>query len=150
MGGILNVRPVTEADRAEWEPLWQGYLAFYETRLAPDVTDVTWRRFLDPLEPLHALVAEIDGHLAGLCHYLLHRSTWAPECYCYLEDLFVSPAVRGHGAGRGLIGAVESAAREASASRLYWTTHHTNVEAQRLYDKLAGRSGFIQYRKRLG
>ncbi len=149
MGGILNVRRVTDADRAEWEPLWQGYLDFYKTLLAPDVTDATWRRFLDPIEPIHALVAEIDGHLVGLAHYLLHRSTWAPECYCYLEDLFVSQAVRGHGVGRALIGAVEAAAADAGASRLYWTTQSANSQAQLLYEKLAERTDFIQYRKSL-
>jgi GNAT superfamily N-acetyltransferase len=149
MGGILKVRPVTDADRAEWGPLWQGYLTFYEAHLLPGVTDLTWRRFIDPAEPLHALVAEIDGHLAGLAHYLLHRSTWAPDCYCYLEDLFVAHALRGHGIGRALIEAVEHAAIEAHASRLYWSTHQTNTQAQILYDKLAERSGFIQYRKRL-
>jgi GNAT superfamily N-acetyltransferase len=149
MGGILNVRPVTDADRAEWEPLWQGYLTFYKAAVASDVTDATWRRFLDPIEPLHALVAEIDGHLVGFAHYLLHRSTWAPDCYCYLEDLFVSSAVRGHGMGRALIGAVEAAAHEANASRLYWTTEDSNTQAQELYNKLAERTRFIQYRKRL-
>jgi GNAT superfamily N-acetyltransferase len=149
MGGALNIRPVMGADRVEWEPLWQAYLTFYETGLAAEVTDATWRRFLDPVEPLHALVAEIDGHLIGLAHYQLHRSTWAPEYYCYLEDLFVAPALRGHGVGQALIKAVELAAIEAHASRLYWTTHRTNTQAQHLYDKLAERSGFIQYRKRL-
>ncbi len=148
MGGILNVRPVTEADRAEWDPLWQGYLTFYETALPPEVTDATWKRFLDPVEPLHALVAEIDGHLVGLAHYLLHRSTWAPECYCYLEDLFVLSAVRGHGMGRALIGAVEAAALDANASRLYWLTHETNSQAQELYNKLAERTRFVHYRKK--
>lgn len=149
MGGILSVRPVTEADRAEWDPLWQGYLTFYEAALPPEVTDVTWKRFLDPVESLHALVAEIDGHLVGLAHYLLHRSTWSPECYCYLEDLFVSPVVRGHGIGRALIGAVEAAALDANASRLYWLTHETNTQAQELYNKLAERTRFVHYRKKL-
>jgi GNAT superfamily N-acetyltransferase len=149
MGGTLNIRPVTEADRVEWEPLWQAYLIFYEVSLASAVSEATWRRFLDPVEPLQALVAEIDGHLVGLAHYQLHRSTWAPDCYCYLEDLFVLPALRGHGVGRALIKAVELAAIDAHASRMYWATHQSNTQAQHLYDKLAERSGFIQYRKRL-
>jgi len=149
MGGILKVRPVTDADRGDWEPLWQGYLTFYEAQLPQQVTDATWRRFLDPGEPMHALVAEIDGRLAGLAHYLFHRSTWAPDCYCYLEDLFVLSALRGLGIGKALIEAVELAAIDAHATRLYWSTHQTNAQAQKLYDKLAERSGFIQYRKRL-
>lgn len=147
MGAPLHVRPVTAADRAEWEPLWQGYLTFYRKPLPAEVTEVTWKRFLDPVEPLHALVAEIDGQLVGLSHYLLHRSTWALDCYCYLEDLFVSQAVRGHGVGRALIDAVATAARQANASRLYWLTHETNTTAQELYDKLATRTGFIHYGK---
>ena len=149
MAGDTAVRPVRPGDRQTWEPLWQGYLTFYEASLASNVTDATWRRFFDPLEPLGALVAERSGRLIGFAHYLLHRSTWAPVCYCYLEDLFVEPLARGSGAGRGLIAAVEAAAREAGASRLYWMTHETNQTAQQLYNQVAERSGFVQYRKKL-
>jgi GNAT superfamily N-acetyltransferase len=149
MTGETVVRPVQPGDRAAWEPLWQGYLTFYKTSLASDVTNATWRRFFDPLERLHAVVAERDGRLIGIAHYLLHRSTWAPVCYCYLEDLFVEPTVRGSGAGRALIAAVEAAARDAGASRLYWITHETNQTAQKLYDRVAERPGHVQYRKKL-
>ena len=148
MGDII-VRPARPGDRAAWEPLWQGYLTFYKSSLPAEVTDATWQRFFDPIEPLHALVAERDGRLVGLTHYLLHRSTWAPVCYCYLEDLFVDPSLRGGGVGRRLIAGVESEARAAGASRLYWMTHETNETAQRLYNKVADRPGFVQYRKKL-
>jgi GNAT superfamily N-acetyltransferase len=148
MAGEITIRPVRPGDRAAWEPLWQGYLTFYKSTLASDITDATWRRFFDPLERLGALVAERDEQLIGIAHYLLHRSTWAPQCYCYLEDLFVEPSVRGSGAGRALIAAVENAAREAGASRLYWMTHETNETAQNLYNQVAERPGFVQYRKK--
>ncbi len=148
MGDTL-VRPARPGDRAAWEPLWQGYLTFYKSSLPAEVTDATWRRFFDPIEPLHALVAEQDGKLVGITHYLLHRSTWAPVCYCYLEDLFVDPSLRGVGVGRKLIAAVEAEARAAGASRLYWMTHETNETAQLLYNKVADRPGFVQYRKKL-
>ncbi len=148
MAGRTTVRPMQPDDREAWQPLWNGYLDFYKATLASDVTDATWRRFFDPLEPLHAIVAEHDGDLIGFAHYLLHRSTWAPVCYCYLEDLFVEPSVRGSGAGRALIAAVEAVAREAGASRLYWLTHETNLTAQQLYNKVAERPGFVQYRKK--
>jgi ribosomal protein S18 acetylase RimI-like enzyme len=46
-----------------------------------------------------------------------------------------------------LIAAVEERARRAGASRVYWLTQESNVAARALYDKLAERSGFIQYRK---
>nr|WP_197033465.1 GNAT family N-acetyltransferase [Bradyrhizobium sp. URHD0069] len=149
MPGETVVRALQPGDREAWEPLWQGYLTFYKATLASDVTDATWRRFFDPLERLGAFVAERDGRLIGIAHYLLHRSTWAPLCYCYLEDLFVEPSARGSGAGRALIAAVEAAAREAGASRLYWITHETNQTAQNLYNQVAERPGFVQYRKKL-
>jgi GNAT superfamily N-acetyltransferase len=149
MAGETVVRPVQPGDRDGWEALWQRYLTFYKASLASDVTNATWRRFFDPLEGLYAVVAERDGRVIGIAHYLLHRSTWAPVCYCYLEDLFVEPTVRGSGAGRALIAAVEAAARYAGASRLYWTTHETNQTAQKLYDRVAERPGFVQYRKKI-
>jgi GNAT superfamily N-acetyltransferase len=148
MAGEITIRPVKPGDRAAWEPLWQGYLTFYKSTLASEVTDATWRRFFDPLERLGAFVAERDGQLIGIAHYLLHRSTWAPLCYCYLEDLFVEASVRRSGVGRALIAAVETAARDAGASRLYWTTHETNETAQKLYNQVAERPGFVQYRKK--
>jgi len=145
----LLIRALTPDDRAAWEPLWQGYLAFYETELTPTTTDTTWTRFHDTEQPMFALGAVIDGRLVGIAHYLFHRSSWSISDSCYLQDLFVGPDARGHGVGRALIEAVAQRAREAGSERLYWHTHETNRTAQALYDKVATLSGFIQYRKDL-
>ncbi|HVY18831.1 MAG TPA: GNAT family N-acetyltransferase [Bauldia sp.] len=145
----VEIRPLVPEDRAAWEPLWQGYLAFYETVLSPETTDTTWTRFHEPDEPMFALGAFVDGKLVGIVHYLFHRTGWAISDSCYLQDLFVSPQLRGHGVGRALIEAVAVKAREAGAARLYWHTHETNRTAQTLYDKVAAKTGFIQYRKDL-
>ena len=142
-----EVRLLTHADRPAWEPLWQGYQTFYKTSLAPEVTDMTWQRFQDPVEPMHALGAFLDGTLVGIVHYIFHRSCWSIGPYCYLQDLFTAPDARGHGVGRKLIEAVYAAAQEAGASRVYWLTHETNAEAMVLYNKIADRTGFLQYRK---
>lgn len=146
MNGELIVRTLQPADRTQWATLWDGYLTFYKTALSPEITDITFARFFDPLEPMHALVAEQNGKLIGLVHYMLHRSTWAKHNYCYLEDLFVDPNIRGKGVGRALISAVTDAARAAGSSRVYWITHETNTTAQTLYNKVAERPGFTQYR----
>lgn len=145
--GDLTVRPLTAADHDAWLQLWQGYQAFYKTAIAPEVTSVTWARLLDPAEPMHALGAERDGRLVGITHYLFHRSTWTVGDYCYLQDLFVSEAARGLGAGRALIEAVSAAAQAGGASRVYWLTAEDNHTARALYDKVARYSGFIQYRR---
>lgn len=147
----LTVRPVTRTDYAQWLPLWDGYNAFYgrhgATALDPAITAVTWARFFDAYEPMHALVAESDGRLAGLVHYLFHRSTLAVAPYCYLHDLFTSEAARGKGVGRALIEAVYDTAKKAGCPRVYWLTQETNTTARLLYDKVAENSGFIVYRK---
>ncbi|MGD9768757.1 MAG: N-acetyltransferase family protein [Pseudolabrys sp.] len=141
------VRPLRPDERGDWEPLWRGYQTFYETDIPESTTTVTWARLHDPAEPMGALGAYVNGRLCGIAHYLFHRSCWTVGNYCYLQDLFVADGERGLGIGRQLIAAVEQAARDAGASRLYWLTHETNTDARALYDKLADRSGFIQYRK---
>lgn len=143
------IRPVQPADRPRWEPLWRGYQIFYKVDLPAEVNDLTWRRFFDGLEPVHALVAEEGEALIGLVHYLFHRSTWMVGPTCYLQDLFTGESARGKGVARALIEAVYRAAAEAGASRVYWNTHETNAPARALYDKVATRSGFIQYRREL-
>jgi GNAT superfamily N-acetyltransferase len=147
--GEVTIRTLQPADRAEWEPLWQGYQTFYKVSLPPEVTESTWQRFHDPAEPIFALGATLDGRLVGIVHYLFHRSSWMVGPTCYLQDLFSAPEARGRGVGRMLIEAVYAAARAEGAGRVYWMTHETNAEAMVLYNKVAERSGFIQYRKNL-
>lgn len=145
----MNIRPVENTDLEKWRPLWEGYNAFYgrhgATALAESITSVTWSRFFNPIEPVFALVAEQDGDLLGLVHYLFHRSTTRVEPVCYLQDLFTAPSARGRGVGRALIEGVYRQAEKAGATRVYWHTQTTNSEARLLYDKVAKHLGFLVY-----
>lgn len=145
----MNVRAIRPSDRPAWQPLWDGYNAFYgrqgETALAPAITDATWQRFFDAQEPVFAQVAESDGKLLGLVHYLYHRSTTRIELTCYLQDLFTAPQVRGQGVGRALIEGVYRAAKVDGIKKVYWQTHETNAAGRRLYDYVAQHAGFIVY-----
>ena len=142
----FKVRAIERRDREQWTPLWRAYLNFYRAPASDEVDKATFARIFDPLEPVHALVAERDDQLIGFAHYLFQRSTWLLNSQCYLQDLYVNEAIRGHGVGRSLIAAVVDAAKEAGAARVFWNTHETNAVARRLYDAVAERSGFIQYR----
>jgi GNAT superfamily N-acetyltransferase len=141
-----EIRPLRANERAAWEPLWQGYLTFYKAALAPDANDAAWARFHDPAEPREALGAFVDGRLVGIAHTILHRSTWTVGPYCYLQDLFTLPEARGQGIASALVAAVVERAKAAGASRVHWLTHESNTTARALYDRIADRSGFLQYR----
>src|SRR5262245_29204226 len=143
----IVIGPIGINERADWEPLWKGYQTFYKTVIPDEATAVTWARLHDPSEPMEVLGAYVDGKLTGIVHYVFHRSCWSVGNYCYLQDLFVAEGARNLGLGRALIAAVEARARAEGASRVYWLTHETNTDARALYDKVAERPGFIQYRK---
>ena len=146
MSGGLVARHVEASDFAAWQELWQGYLSFYEVTLPEGMTELTWHRLLDPQFDMHGLIA-IDGagRAVGICTYLFHPSTWSPQPYCYLEDLFVAEAARGKGAGRAMIELVYAAADARGSVETYWMTHETNADARKLYDRVARHTGFLRY-----
>jgi len=145
----VMVRAATADDFDAWLPLWRGYQTFYKTDIPHATTLVTWQRLLDPAEPMHVALAETGGRVAGLVHYIEHRSCWTAGNYMYLQDLFVDPAVRGAGLGRRLIEHVYREAAARGCSRVWWLTHESNTDAMQLYDRIAVKSGFVQYRKLL-
>jgi GNAT superfamily N-acetyltransferase len=149
----LLIRDIQSGDFDRWKPLWDGYNEFYgrkdETALPEAITNMTWSRFFDTYEPVHALVAEQAGQLLGLVHFIFHRSTIAIQPTCYLQDLFTADASRGKGVGRALFEEVYRRAEAGGCGRVYWHTHESNATAMKLYDKVAEKSGFIVYRKTL-
>ena len=142
---MLEITAVRPEDHAVWLQLWQGYLEFYETELTEEVTQYTFDRIVDPASGLYGAIAWESGRPVGLAHWLTHLATWSRGDYCYLEDLFVAPAVRGGGVGAALIAHVADAARDAGAEKVYWLTEESNETARRLYDRVAERTGFIHY-----
>jgi GNAT superfamily N-acetyltransferase len=146
----LTVRPLQASDRHEWDGLWKDYQTFYNAVISSETSDLTFARLLDPAVPMHGLIAEEAGQIIGMTHCIFHYSAWTQGPYCYLQDLITKPEHRGKGAATALIKAVYDFAAAKGAARVYWLTHETNENAIRLYEKVADRSGFIQFRKMLG
>lgn len=144
----LIIRPVTAADQADWRRLWSAYLDYYETSVEDAIYVSSFARLLgDDPRDFSGLVAELDGRLVGLTHYLFHRHGWKIEDSCYLQDLYASPEVRGHGVGRALIDAVYAAADAAGSPGVYWLTQDFNATARILYDDVAVLTPFIVYQR---
>ncbi|MFC3615042.1 GNAT family N-acetyltransferase [Lutimaribacter marinistellae] len=148
MTSDVQIRPLRADDRQAWGALWRDYLAFYETELPQEIYDSSFERMLsdDPTE-FSGFVAEQDGQLVGLVHFLFHRHGWKIENVCYLQDLYAVPESRGTGIGRKLIEAVYVEADRRGAPSVYWLTQEFNHTARQLYDRIGKLSPFIKYQR---
>jgi GNAT superfamily N-acetyltransferase len=145
----IEIIAIDDNDFDIWLPLWESYQRFYEVDIPEAVTLNTWTRFLDPVEPMFAALAVVRGQASGLVHSIYHRSAWAMGDHCYLQDLFVADYARRNGIGGALIKHVYAEARRRGATRVHLLTNQSNHNAMQLYDRIAVRSSFIQYRKLL-
>ena len=145
----IQVIPIQQQDYSQWIKYWLAYQDFYKVVLSSTTTQMTWQRFFDADEPVYCAVAKQGEYVLGFVHYVIHRSTWAVQNFCYLEDLYVSPNVRGQHIGKRLIEYVQQQATTQHCARLYWHTQETNQTAQKLYNWIAEKPGIIEYRMAL-
>ena len=142
----LTIRAIEEKDKDQWLKLWAGYLEFYKSTISPEQTELTWKRLINNEQKMFGFVAESEEGVIGFTHCLFRPSTWTETDYCYLEDLFVDPNIRGKGIGRALMNKVIELAKEKNSKRVYWTTQEFNETARVLYDSITPVSEFVQYR----
>jgi GNAT superfamily N-acetyltransferase len=146
----LALRDPRPDDEQDWRRLWDGYLTFYKVTVAPEITDRTWARILDPSSAVSMRLAEVDGELAGFAIFLSHPSTWVKNDDCYLEDLYLDQKFRGHGVGRALMDDLIAICKRNGWERLYWHTDEGNATARKLYDSYVKSDGHVRYRMRVG
>ena len=145
----LTIRSIEEKDKDQWLKLWAGYLEFYKSAISPEQTELTWKRLINYELKMFGFVAESEEGVIGFTHCLFRPSTWTETDYCYLEDLFVDPNIRGKGIGRALMNKVFELAKEKNSKRVYWTTQEFNKTARVLYDSITPVSEFVQYRLKI-
>jgi GNAT superfamily N-acetyltransferase len=142
----LTIRAIEEKDKSQWLKLWAGYLEFYKSTISPEQTELTWKRLINNELKMFGFVAANEDGVIGFTHCLFRPSTWTETDYCYLEDLFVDPNIRGKGVGRALMEKVVEFAKQKESKRVYWTTQEFNKTARVLYDSITPVSEFVQYR----
>ena len=144
----VMIRYLEERDFDAWHQLWMAYLRFYRADVTEETTTTTFQRLVRQQGDLVGLVATGDTpELLGFAHLVFHPSTWSTSRYCYLEDLFVSPAVRGTTAAADLIIATYHEADRQGADRTYWHTQVYNGAARSLYDRFAHPTSFVVYER---
>ena len=142
---MINVRAATAADEPRWRELWAGYNAFYAAKVSRihypgDLAADSGSRGPDRWPNRRSRWAR-----GGLSNSVLHESTWAATPICYLEDLFVDPAMRGSGVGRMLLQDLVALARQHGWPTVYWHTRGNNATARRLYDTFTPADDFVRY-----
>ncbi len=143
----IKIVPLEQISQSQWLPLWQAYQEFYQTKLAEEVNNSTWQRLTNPaFNSIYGVAAILDQQVVGIVHVVEHDSCWTLTPYAYLQDLFTHPDYRGQGVANLLIQHVYQVAEQRNCDRVYWLTHESNRQAQLLYDKVAKKTGFIQYR----
>jgi len=145
----LDIRPLAEADKRAWAPLWEAYLAFYGATRPADVVDLTFTRYTDPARAdMRGWLAWLGDRAVGLVHAIVHAHGWQAAPVTYLQDLYAAPDTRGRGVGRRLIETVYADADAAGRPSVYWLTQQGNAEARRLYDRIAMPTDFMKYNRR--
>ena len=76
---------------------------------------------------------------SGFALYFHNYSTWQGRKGLYLEDLFVRPALRGHGIGKGLLEELARTAVREKCGRFVWQVLDWNQPAIEFYEKLGAR-----------
>ncbi|KEJ88201.1 GNAT family N-acetyltransferase [Sulfitobacter donghicola] len=145
----VTIRPITPADKAAWDLLYQGYAAFYGVEQTPQMRETVWGWLHDHTHEVNGFVAEAGGKLIGLTHYRPFASPLAANMRGFLDDLYVDPGARGSGAAQALIDAVSEVGREKGWALIRWITADDNYRARSLYDRTATRTQWITYDKKL-
>jgi GNAT superfamily N-acetyltransferase len=147
----VNVVRLAERHREDWERLYAGYAAFYRVAQTAEMRARVWGWIHDPAHEVEALVAEDgDGRAVGLAHFRAFARPLSATTGGFLDDLFVDPAVRGGRVADALIEAVAAVGRERGWSVIRWITADDNYRARGVYDRLATRTMWITYDKKIG
>jgi ribosomal protein S18 acetylase RimI-like enzyme len=139
------IRAVRPADRDAWGELFAAYRAFYRLDADPAVVDTVWGWLCDPVHELQGLVAVRDDIPVGIAHWRRFSRPSRGATAIFLDDLFTSPQARGAGVGSSLIARLQRIAADEGLVEVRWITSESNVDAQRLYDRIASRAPFHTY-----
>nr|WP_174505374.1 GNAT family N-acetyltransferase [Acinetobacter sp. Marseille-Q1620] len=145
----IKIIPLSDISFDQWLPLWQSYLTFYKSSLSEEQISLSWKRITNPAQKdMFGFAIKINENIVGFVHLISHMSMWTEKPYCYLQDLFIDENYRNQGLARKLIEHTYQVCK-GGFDRVYWLTQADNHTAQLLYDRIADKTGFIQYKHSL-
>jgi GNAT superfamily N-acetyltransferase len=145
MTSEVVVRDLIDADREGWDRLYAAYASFYRVDQTPAHREAVWGWLTDPDHELSAIVAGRGDGVVGLAHFRRFARPLSATTGCFLDDLFVDPAVRGQGVATALLRELARLAAARGWSVVRWITAADNHPAQRAYDRVASRTTWVTY-----
>ena len=133
----IKIRPITVSDKDRWLELFKEYIVFYKSKLSDEQFELTWQRLNSGFN-INGLLAEVDGKVVGFTHYIFRPSTWAVEDFCYLEDLYTDPTLRGKGVGHQILDAIIERAENIGVKRIFCLTFETKFFAKHVFAEIEG------------
>ena len=147
---MITVRPISASDYEAWSALYAGYADFYQVVQTAEMRDTVWSWLNDPTHEVKGFIAVNDaGDAVGLAHYRPFSRPLSASVAGFLDDLFVTPAARGHETGKQLIAAIVQVAKEKHWSVIRWLTADNNYRARSSYDKIATQTKWLTYEIKL-
>jgi GNAT superfamily N-acetyltransferase len=132
---MLTLRPAVPADTAQILQFIHDLAEYEREPEAAVATEADIQRYAFSEHPLvKVTMAEWNGEPAGFALWFLNFSTWEGRPGIYLEDLFVSPAFRGHGIGKGLLKHLAALAVKEGWTRFAWQVLDWNTPAIEFYE----------------
>lgn len=145
MTADLVIRPVEPADHDAWVALFRRYRDFYRLEHDERVIEAVWAWLMDPRHELQGRLAVRAGRPIALAHWRRFARPSRGGTAIFLDDLFTVSDERGAGTGSALIADLQRIAADEGLMEVRWITSETNLDAQRLYDRVADRVPFLTY-----
>jgi GNAT superfamily N-acetyltransferase len=136
----LQIRPAIEPDVPNILRFVHELATYEREPDAVEATEETLARALFGPDPAaEALIAERDGTPIAFALFFHNFSTWTGRRSLYLEDLYVTEAARGSGAGKALLVALAKIAIKRGCARFEWSVLDWNEPAIGFYKSLGAR-----------
>ena len=139
------IRDLKLSDFDNWSDLYKGYANFYKVPMNAAILNALWAWIQNKNHVVNGICYELEGKIVGIAHYRTMPRPLKGEYIGFLDDLFVDPDFRRQKIGLKLINYLKSLSKLNNWDGIRWTTHYSNKNAKKLYDKIANNIGFELY-----
>jgi GNAT superfamily N-acetyltransferase len=142
----VQVRPLGDKDFFPWLGLFEGYSDFNNSDLTDEKALRVWSWIIDKNHDLDGAVAVDDnGDFVGFTLYRAFPRTLSGDVGLFIDDLYVTEAVRERGVSQSLLDFARAYAKAHNYRTLQWVSTTDDKSTRKLYDAAGTRTGWVTY-----